>query len=86
MFSCGAHCFKVVYRNFNFRGYKGPRKLKTVNINPYVFGANPRKFGDAKISHFTVCVEPYSPKEPVTNTTTVYLRLVTLYLQMTDQS
>ena len=39
---------------FNFRGYKGPRKLKTANINPYVFGANPRKFGDAKIFHFTV--------------------------------
>ena len=43
-------------RNFNFRGYKGQRKLKTANINPYVFGANPRKFGDAKIFHFTVYV------------------------------
>ena len=35
-------------RYFNFRGYKGPRKLEIANINPHVFGANPRKFGDAK--------------------------------------
>ena len=47
-------CQKQNDRNFNFRGYKGPRKLKTANINPYVFGANPRKFGDEKIFHFTV--------------------------------
>ena len=25
-----------------------------LNIYPHVFGANPRKFGDAKIYHFTV--------------------------------
>ena len=51
-FSCGSHCFNISY--FNFRGYKGPRKLKTANIYPHVFEANPRKFGDAKIYHFTV--------------------------------
>ena len=49
-------CQKQKNRNFNFCGYKGPLKLKTANINPYVFGANPRKFGDAKISHYTVFV------------------------------
>ena len=48
------HCQKQNNRKFNFRGYKGERKLKTANINTYVFGANPRKFGDAKIFHFTV--------------------------------
>ena len=37
-----------------FRGYKRPRKLKTANIKPYVFMAKTRKFGDAKIFHFTV--------------------------------
>ena len=40
--------------NFNFRGYKGQRKLKTANINPHVLGAESRKFGNAKIFHFTV--------------------------------
>ena len=44
----------MINRNFNFCVYKGPQKLKTANINPYVFGANPLKFGDAKIFHFTV--------------------------------
>ena len=34
-------------------GYKGLRKLKYVNINLHV-GENPRKFGGAKIIHFTV--------------------------------
>ena len=45
-------------RNCNFRGYKGPRKLKT-NINPHVLGGgggDPQKFGDAKIFHFTVYI------------------------------
>ena len=41
-------------RYFNFRGYKELRKSKTANIHPHVFGENPRKFGDAKIYHFTV--------------------------------
>ena len=40
--------------SFNFRGYKRPRKLKTANIYPHVFEAITRKFGDAKIFHFTV--------------------------------
>ena len=53
-FSSGSHCFNISY--FNFRGYKGPRKLKTANIYPHVFEANPRKFGDAKIYHFTVSI------------------------------
>ena len=47
-------CQKQINRNFNFRGYKGPQKLKTAHINPYVFGTNPRKFGDAKIFQLTV--------------------------------
>ena len=38
-----------------FVGIKDREKLKIVNINPHVFGANPRKFGDAKIYHFMVC-------------------------------
>ena len=54
-FSLFQRCQKQNNRYFNFRGYKGRRKLKTANINPHVFGANPRKFGDAKIYHFTVC-------------------------------
>ena len=33
---------------------KRPRKLKTANINPRVFEAKSRNFGDAKIFHFTV--------------------------------
>ena len=41
--------------NYNFRCYKRPRKLKTANICPHVFEAKSRKFGDAKIFHFTVC-------------------------------
>ena len=53
-FSLFQRCQKQNNRYFNIRGYKGPRKLKTANINPHVFGANPRKFGDTKIYHFTV--------------------------------
>ena len=37
-----------------FRGRCWPRKLKSAKINPYVFETKPRKFGDAKISHYTV--------------------------------
>ena len=40
--------------SYNFRGYNRPRKLKTANIYPHVFEAKTRKFGDAKIFHFTV--------------------------------
>ena len=42
--------------NYNFRGYKRPRKLKTANIYPHVFEVKTRKFGDAKIFHFTVFI------------------------------
>ena len=48
---------------YDFRGKKieiifreccRPRKIKSAKINPHVFETKPRKFGDAKISHFTV--------------------------------
>ena len=42
--------------NSNFRGCNRPRKLKTVNIYPHIFEAKTRKFGDAKIFHFTVSI------------------------------
>ena len=42
--------------NSNFRGYNRLRKLKTANIYPHVFEAKTRKFGDAKIFHFTVYI------------------------------
>ena len=38
-----------------FRGRQRPRKLKSAKNNPHVFETKPRKFGDAKISHYTVC-------------------------------
>ena len=37
-----------------FRGRCRPRKLKSAKNNPHVFQTKPRKFGDAKISHYTV--------------------------------
>ena len=37
-----------------FRGRCRPRKLKSAKNNPHVFETKPRKFGDAKISHYTV--------------------------------
>ena len=40
--------------SYNFCGYKRPRKLKTANIYPHVLEAKTRKFGDAKLFHFTV--------------------------------
>ena len=40
-----------------FRGHCRPRKLKSAKNNPHVFETKPRKFGDAKISHYTVCKE-----------------------------
>ena len=45
--------------SYNFHGYKRPRKLKTANISPRVFEAKTRKFGDAKIFHFTVSVSQF---------------------------
>ena len=53
---------KQINHNFNFRGYKGPRKLKTANIGPHVLGPYSRKFGDAKIFHFTVIDSSFSQK------------------------
>ena len=38
-----------------FRGHCRPRKLKSAKNNPHIFQTKPRKFGDAKISHYTVC-------------------------------
>ena len=37
-----------------FRGRGEPRKLKSAKNNLHVFETKPRKFGDAKISHYTV--------------------------------
>ena len=37
-----------------FRGRCRPRKLKSAKNNPHVFETKPRKFGDAKISHYMV--------------------------------
>ena len=37
-----------------FRRHCRPGKLKSAKNNRYVFETKPRKFGDAKISHFTV--------------------------------
>ena len=37
-----------------FRGHWEPQKLKSAKNNPHVFETKPRKFGDAKISHYTV--------------------------------
>ena len=37
--------------------YSRPQKLKTANIYPHVFEGKTRKFGDAKIFHFTVLYE-----------------------------
>ena len=37
-----------------FRGRCRPRKLKSAKNNRHVFETKPRKFGDAKISHYTV--------------------------------
>ena len=36
-----------------FRGCCRPRKLKSAKNNPHVFQTKSRKFGDAKISHYT---------------------------------
>ena len=41
-----------------FRGRCRPRKLKSVKNNRHVFQTKPRKFGDAKISHYTVSLRP----------------------------
>ena len=38
----------------NFRGRCRPRKLKSAKNNRHVFETKPRKFGDAKISNYTV--------------------------------
>ena len=38
-----------------FRGRCRPRKLKSAKNNPHIFETKPRKFGDTKISHYTVC-------------------------------
>ena len=37
-----------------FHGCCQPRKLKSAKNNPHVFKTKPQKFGDAKISHYTV--------------------------------
>ena len=37
-----------------FRGRCRPRKLKSAKNNPHVFETKPQKFGDAKISYYTV--------------------------------
>ena len=37
-----------------FRGRCRPRKLKSAKNNPHIFETKPRKFGDAKISHYMV--------------------------------
>ena len=43
-----------------FRGRCRPRKLKAAKNNPHVFETKPRKFGDVKISHYTVTLSaPY---------------------------
>ena len=42
--------------NSYFHGCNRPRKLKTANIYPHIFEAKTRKFGDAKIFHFTVYI------------------------------
>ena len=41
----------------NFRGYKKSAKIKNAIIYPHVFEAKTRKFGDAKIFHFTVFLD-----------------------------
>ena len=38
----------------NFHGRCRPRKLKSAKNNPHVFETKPRKFGNTKISHYTV--------------------------------
>ena len=40
--------------SYNFRRYKRPWKLKIADIYPCVFETKTRKFGNAKIFHFTV--------------------------------
>ena len=42
-----------------FRGRQSPWKLKSAKNNPHVFDTKPRKFGDAKISHYTVVEVPW---------------------------
>ena len=37
-----------------FHGHHLPRKLKSAKNNSLVFETKPRKFGDAKITHYTV--------------------------------
>ena len=46
--------FSRIRIEITFRGHCRLRKLKSVKINPYVFETKLRKFGDAKISHYTV--------------------------------
>ena len=41
-----------------FRWRCRPRKLKSAINNRHVFQTKPRKFGDAKISHYTVSLRP----------------------------
>ena len=43
-----------------FCGRCRPRKLKSGKNNRHVFETKPRKFGDAKISHYTVTFTPQS--------------------------
>ena len=46
----------VIWHNFQSSSIRRcrPRKLKSVKNNHHVFETEPRKFGDAKISHYTV--------------------------------
>ena len=46
--------FRGKESKFIFRGRCRPRKLKSAKNNPHVFETKLRKFGDAKISHYTV--------------------------------
>ena len=41
-----------------FRGHIRPQKLNSTKNNPHVFETKPRKFGDAKIPHYTVLKYP----------------------------
>ena len=51
-----------------FRGRCRPRKLKSAKNNPHVFKTKPRKFGDAKISHYTVIPNRTVKISPTTST------------------